>query len=140
MIYTVYTVTQKQGHVMPKKSAPAKPSAPAAAKRPSKRASTKTKWTPAVVAKPSKHRRASKTEARSKKNKMVRDSFNMPESEYSLIAAVKRRCIAQGLAVKKSEVLRAAIFGFASQSDEHIKASMEALEVIKTGRPSKGQR
>ncbi len=125
---------------MPKNAVPAKPSALAAAKGLAKRASTKTERTPAVVAKPAKHRKASATDAKSKKSKMVRDSFNMPESEYSLIAAVKRRCIAQGLAVKKSEVLRAAIFGFASQSDAHIKAAMEALEVIKTGRPSKGQR
>lgn len=75
-----------------------------------------------------------------KKAKLVRDSFTMPEPEYGLIATVKKRCIAKGVAVKKSEVLRAAIIGFAAQSDAAITAALAALEVIKTGRPPKGQK
>jgi hypothetical protein len=78
--------------------------------------------------------------AKAKKVKLIRDSFTMPESEYELIAAVKRRCIAKGLAVKKSEVLRAAIVGIAAQSDAAIMAALQALEAIKTGRPPKGQK
>jgi len=112
----------------------------AAVKRSSKRASkTATKPVPAVLAEPAKHQKTSKDDAKPKKNKLVRDSFTMPKSEYGMIAAVKKRCIAQGLAVKKSEVLRAAIFSLASQSDDYIKAAIGALTVIKTGRPSKGQ-
>ena len=61
----------------------------------------------------------------------------MPESEYELIAAVKKRCVAKGLAAKKSEVLRAAIIGFAAKSDTALTAALRALEVIKTGRPTK---
>ena len=75
-----------------------------------------------------------------KKAKLVRDSFTMPESEYQLIAAVKKRCIAKGIAVKKSEVLRAAITVFAAQSDAAITQALQSLEVIKTGRPPKGQK
>jgi hypothetical protein len=78
--------------------------------------------------------------AKPKKAKLVRDSFTMPEPEYDLIAAVKKRCVAKGLAVKKSEVLRAAIIGFAAQSDATVKAALQALDVIKTGRPPKGQK
>lgn len=78
--------------------------------------------------------------ARPKKGKLVRDSFTMPESEYDLIAAVKKRCLAKGLAVKKSEVLRAAVIGFAAQSDDAVTAALEALEVIKTGRPPQEQK
>lgn len=74
---------------------------------------------------------------KSKKPKLVRDSFTMPESEYELLAAVKRRCVAKGLAVKKSEVLRAAIIGFAAKSDTALTAALRALEIIKTGRPTK---
>ena len=73
-----------------------------------------------------------------KKAKLVRDGFTMPESEYELIAAVKKRCLANGLAVKKSEVLRAAIIGFSAQSDAAITVALQALDAIKTGRPSKG--
>jgi hypothetical protein len=76
--------------------------------------------------------------AKPKKAKLVRDSFTMPEAEYELIAAVKKRCIVKGLAIKKSEVLRAAIISFAALSDEAIAAALQALEFIKTGRPAKG--
>lgn len=74
-----------------------------------------------------------------KKGKLVRDSFTMPEAEYSLIAAVKKRCLTRGMAVKKSEVLRAAVISFAAQSDAAIAAALLTLSVIKTGRPLKGK-
>ena len=75
-----------------------------------------------------------------KKEKLVRDSFTMPESEYSLIAAVKRRCLAMGVAVKKSEVLRAAVIGFAALSDAELAVALQTLVVIKTGRPPQGKK
>ena len=78
--------------------------------------------------------------AKQKKSKLVRDSFTMPESEYGLFAAVKKRCVAKGVAVKKSEVLRAAIIGFAALSDAAVMAAVKALDVIKTGRKPKGQK
>ncbi len=78
--------------------------------------------------------------AKPKKAKLVRDSFTMPESEYELIATLKKRCVARGLAAKKSELLRAAIIGFAAQSDAAITAALQALAVIKTGRPPKAQK
>jgi len=77
---------------------------------------------------------------RPKKDKLVRDSFTMPESEYSLIAAVKKRCLAKGVAVKKSEVLRAAVIGFAALSDAELTAALKTLVVIKTGRPPQGKK
>jgi hypothetical protein len=75
--------------------------------------------------------------AKPKKPKLIRDSFTMPESEYELIASVKKRCIVKGLAAKKSEVIRAAIIDFAARSDAAITAALEALVAIKTGRPPK---
>lgn len=74
---------------------------------------------------------------KSKKNKLVRDSFTMPEAEYDLVAQVKKRCVANGLAAKKSEVLRAAIASFAALSDATICKALAKLESIKTGRPAK---
>jgi hypothetical protein len=76
--------------------------------------------------------------AKPKKAKLVQDSFTMPESEHDLIAAVKKCCVAKGLAVKKSEVLRAAIIGFSAKSDTAVIAALQTLKVIKTGRPLKG--
>lgn len=72
-----------------------------------------------------------------RKAKLIRDSFTMPESEYELLALVKKRCIASGSAVKKSEVLRAAITSFATLSDDAIGMAIAALPPVKTGRPPK---
>ncbi|MEN9657714.1 MAG: hypothetical protein RL571_1179 [Pseudomonadota bacterium] len=51
-----------------------------------------------------------KTKAvRVKKAKLVRDCFTIPELEYPQLAALKQRCLAAGVAVKKSELLRAGL-------------------------------
>ena len=75
--------------------------------------------------------------AKPKKTKLVRDSFTMPDSEYALIATLKKRCLTAGLAAKKSEILRAAIAQLDKLSDAALVAAMRRLEVIKTGRPAK---
>lgn len=72
-----------------------------------------------------------------KKTKLVRDSFTMPDSEYAIIATLKKRCLTAGLAAKKSEILRAAVAHMDKLSDAALIASMRRLEVIKTGRPAK---
>ena len=70
-----------------------------------------------------------------KKPKLVRDSFTMPENEYAVIAALKKRCLGAGVPAKKSEILRAAIANLAKLSDSGLLAAIKRLEVIKTGRP-----
>jgi hypothetical protein len=46
---------------------------------------------------------------RLKKEKVVRDSFTMPKSDYEKLAALKQKCLDAGVAVKKSELLRAGL-------------------------------
>ncbi|MDP3585603.1 MAG: hypothetical protein Q8R61_10800 [Thiobacillus sp.] len=75
-----------------------------------------------------------------KKPKLVRDSFTMPEGEYALIAALKKRCLAAGVPAKKSEILRAAVANLAKLSDASVAAALRRLDVIKTGRPAKGNK
>jgi len=72
-----------------------------------------------------------------KKAKLIRDSFTMPDAEYALLAEVKQRCLAGGVAAKKSEVLRAAFLSFAAKSDATLFKAIKALTPIKTGRPPK---
>ncbi len=64
----------------------------------------------------------------------------MPEAEYLAIAAMKERCLAQGMAVKKSEILRASIRSFAALKDAALLRAIEKLEPIKTGRPAKARK
>lgn len=75
-----------------------------------------------------------------KKPKLVRDSFTMPESEYILIAALKKRCLAAGVPAKKSEILRAAVANLAKLRDASVVSALRRLDVIKTGRPAKGNK
>ena len=125
--------------------------APAAAKKTTVRLPVARKSPPAkktVLVKKAAHepdpfvakaKKASKP-AKTKKPKLVRDSFTMPEREYALIAALKKRCLDAGVSVKKSEILRAAVANLAKLSDASVLAAVRRLEVIKTGRPAKGSK
>lgn len=77
---------------------------------------------------------------KAKKAKLIRDSFTMPEGEYALIASLKKRCLAAGVPAKKSEILRAAVANLAKLSDTSVVSALRRLEVIKTGRPAKGNK
>jgi hypothetical protein len=91
---------------------------------------------PASTAKPLAAKKTVKP-VKAKKAKLVRDSFTMPETEYAVIASLKKRCLGAGVSAKKSEILRAAIAGLARLSDASVAAAIRRLEVIKTGRPAK---
>ena len=72
-----------------------------------------------------------------KKIKMVRDSFSMPENEYSQFAALKRTCLLTGVHVKKSELLRAGLLCLSRLSDSELVKVVGQVEILKTGRPTK---
>jgi hypothetical protein len=123
------------------KSAPAKKQArtqPAALVRQRKDQAAATKPAAAKPKAAAKERHAEPAE-KAKKDKLVRDSFTMPESEYALISQLKKRCLAKGVAAKKSEILRAAIASLADASDASVLKAVKRLNVIKTGRPAKGK-
>lgn len=71
------------------------------------------------------------------KEKVVRDSFTMPQSEYRKIADIKETCLKAGLPVKKSEVLRAGLKALCGMNAAQLKRALAGLEKIKTGRPKK---
>jgi len=71
-----------------------------------------------------------------KKPKLVRDSFTLPETDYALFASMKARCLAKGVEVKKSELLRAALRQLSGLDDAMLVAVMAQIERIKTGRPA----
>ncbi len=106
----------------PAKSAPpvtptAKPKAPTAAPQSS-----------ATTAKPAKE----------KKIKVVRDSFTLPKTELLQIADMKKRAMALGVEVKKSELIRAGLQALSTLSDAPFKKALGNVPTIKTGRPAKG--
>lgn len=74
-----------------------------------------------------------------KKEKVVRDTFTMPRSDYEKIATLTQRCLNAGVLVNKSELLRAGLILLEAASDEHLRAAASAVEKIKTGRPPKSR-
>jgi hypothetical protein len=67
--------------------------------------------------------------------KVIRDSFTIPAAEHRLIGALKKRCIGLGVAIKKSELLRAGLAALERLPDEGLAKVVAAVESVKTGRP-----
>jgi hypothetical protein len=81
--------------------------------------------------------KAVKKSKKEHKKKVVRDSFTMPQNEYSKIAEIKSICMKAKMHVKKSEVLRAGLKLLAELNAPQLKRALGSLEKIKTGRPQK---
>jgi len=75
--------------------------------------------------------------AKEKKVKVVRDSFTLPKTELMQITEMKKRAMALGVEVKKSELIRAGLQALASMADTAFKKAMSNVPTIKTGRPAK---
>ena len=71
-----------------------------------------------------------------KKEKVIRDSFTMPKQEFDKIADLKKQCMAFGINIKKSELLRAGLQALSSLTPQQLKIAVSQVEKIKTGRPS----
>jgi len=111
-------------------AAPAAPKA-AAKTKPAKPA------LPSPVAKPA----AKAAEAKPPKKPkpvLIRDGFTMPETDFGLIATLKKRAAAAGRESKKSELLRAGLQVLAALDAKALVAALGALEPVKIGRPRKG--
>jgi len=81
--------------------------------------------------------KATKPKDAKKKNKVVRDSFTMPEGDYDKLAALKARCLTAGIHVKKSELLRAGLQVLETLPAKKLLAIIAGVENVKTGRPAK---
>ena len=114
-----------------------------AAKRPAAKASKPaapktTRAKRVAAAKPVKKAAAPKKPAKKHhKQKTIRDSFTMPENDYNFLASLKKKCLAGGVSVKKSELLRAGIQALAGMNLAALKRQLSKLDEIKIGRPAK---
>jgi len=122
--------TKKPAPKAAKKSAMKAEAAATKASRPKRAAAAVAEATPADAAPEEKSKRA-------KKEKVVRDSFTMPKSDYAKIAHLKEACLEAGISVKKSELLRAGLLLLASVPIKQLLSAVSAVETVKTGRPAK---
>ena len=74
------------------------------------------------------------------REKIIRDSFTMPVEDYKLLAELKKLCLSKGIAVKKSELLRAGLKSLAQMNLTTLKKQLSELSEIKTGRPPKSSK
>jgi hypothetical protein len=132
------------------RKAPPAQEAPAAAKAPARKASAKKaparkatatarKKTPAAAPAPASATKAAPpaADAKARKPKLVRDSFTIPKSEYSVLDQLKKRAAVIGVPSKKSEVLRAGVKALAAMDDAAFRSAMAAVPTLKPGRPTK---
>ncbi len=126
------------------KSAQAPKRKPVQAAKPTAKQATepaKAKATQAKTARPLTLDNPSSTPAtkanKEKKVKVVRDSFTLPKTELLQITEMKKRAMALGVEVKKSELIRAGLRALAGMADTAFKKAMADVPTIKTGRPVK---
>ena len=92
----------------------------------------------AVRSKPGKEVKAGKAKSTSAKpQKLIRDSFSFPETDYAMIGTLKQRVLALGTEVKKSELLRAGLAVLSEMPDDELLHGLAGIVKLKTGRPAK---
>ena len=70
------------------------------------------------------------------KAKVIRDSFSFPEQDYLKISELKKTCLAEGIHVKKSEILRAGLHLLTQLNLDELKKAVDQVEKVQTGRPN----
>ena len=69
--------------------------------------------------------------------KVVRDGFTMPQVDYDLLKALKAQCLAAGVEVRKSELLRAGVQALAALTVANLIERVRAMTPVKAGRKKK---
>jgi hypothetical protein len=67
--------------------------------------------------------------------KMIRDSFTLPENDYAILGLLKSKCLESGVEIKKSELVRAGLLALSKMPVEILVRAVNEVERLKTGRP-----
>lgn len=71
-----------------------------------------------------------------KPDKVIRDSFTMPVSDYESITRIKQRAMKAGIGTNKSEILRAGLAALNTMPDKEFLKLFQGLPKVKPGRPA----
>ena len=69
------------------------------------------------------------------KQKLVRDSFTIPKTEYAVLEGLKDRAANLKRPTKKSELLRAGVLALQAMTDKAFLSVLNGVPSLKTGRP-----
>lgn len=122
----VKTAAKAAAKVAPKAAKPVGKAAAKAARKPAQK--------PAAKDAP-KAAQAALERDKTRKPKLVRDSFTMPEEEYAVLALVKKACLKAGFEIKKSELLRVGVALISQIDMATLRSVLASLPQLKTGRP-----
>ncbi len=111
----------------PRRTKSAKPTTPSLSQ-----ALQATTTTPPVLPSAEEPEKVKKT----RKQKLVRDSFKFPPQEYAAIDTLKTRCLQAGHAVKKGELVRAGLAALLELDDKQLIQILGRLEKLVSGRPA----
>lgn len=70
------------------------------------------------------------------RDKVVRDGFSMPSTDYALIGEFQQTLLELRVSVTKSEVVRAGLHALKHLKGDELVALFGSLEKVKTGRPN----
>jgi len=83
--------------------------------------------------KPGKELKANRAkETSAKPQKLIRDSFSFPETDYAMIGTLKKRVLTLG-----SEVKKTGLAVLSEMSDDELLQGLAGIVKLKTGRPAK---
>ncbi len=123
---------------VPVKTAAKRADKKAAATKPVAKAPSKTpKLAKKVEAAPAPKQARSLELAAKPKEKLVRDSFTMPQADFALIASLKNRALLLKRPTRKSELLRAGLHALQALTSTQLMSALNALVPLKAGRPKR---
>ncbi len=70
------------------------------------------------------------------RERVIRDSFTLPASDYQRIARIKERALQASFHVNKSEIMRAGLLILDELPEAELTSALRRVEKIKTGRPA----
>lgn len=127
--------TASKAAVKPAAKAPARTSTSASAKKTSKVQDVVKPVRKSAVSPAPQAEQVDDARERSRKAKLVRDSFTMPEQEYAVLGQVKKACLKAGFDIKKSELLRIGVALISQLDMATLQKVLGSLPQLKTGRP-----
>ena len=68
--------------------------------------------------------------------RVIRDSFSLPVSDYAVISALRERALKAGIHANKSELVRAGLRLLQDLKEADFVVAVQRIEKVKTGRPS----
>ena len=68
--------------------------------------------------------------------RVIRDSFSLPMSDYAVISALRERALKAGIHANKSELVRAGLRLLQDLKEADFVVAVQRIEKVKTGRPS----